>query len=162
MDDLIASLSRSTVGQTVSLTILRNGKQETLDVTLAARPSAQERTTSEPAARGVRLGILGMTVDESIAKEMNLPNGQQGVLIQQVEPGSLAETTGLRGGTESVTLNGQPVQVGGDIITAIDGQPITTTEALRAVLAQLPTTQEFTITVLRDGTEVELTVQPGL
>lgn len=162
MDDLIASLSRSTVGQTVSLTILRDGKQETLDVKLAARPSAQERTTSESAAHGVRLGILGMTVDESIAKEMNLPNGQQGVLIQQVEPGSLAETTGLRGGTESVTLNGQQVQVGGDIITAIDGQPITSTEELRAVLAQLPSTQEFTITVLREGTEIAFTVQPGL
>lgn len=165
MDDLIAYLARSTaVGQKVSLTILRDGKQESLDVTLAARPSTEERGSeiSRSITRGIRLGILGMTVDESIAKEMNLPNGQQGVLVEQVEPGSLADTAGLRGGDRTVTLDGQQIMVGGDIITAVNGQPIANMQELRAGLAQLPSDRELTITVLRGGTEIEVTLQPGL
>jgi serine protease Do len=162
MDDLIAYLARNTqVGQKVTLTILRDGKEQSVDVTLAARPSAAERGTSNTATRGITLGILGTTVDQSIAKEMNLPSGQSGVLVTQVEPGSLAETAGLRSGDKSVTINGQQVKVGGDIITAVNGQSIASVQELQAALAQLTTDQALGLTILRDGVEIQITVQPG-
>ena len=164
MNDLIAYLARSTkVDQKVTLTILRDGKQEMLDVTLAARPSAQERasTNSQSGTRGITLGIMGTTVDESIAKEMNLPSGQQGVLATQVQSGSLADTAGLRGGSKSVTINGQQVKIGGDIITAVNGQPIASIQELKAALAQLTPDQELSLTILRDGKEIQITVQSG-
>jgi S1-C subfamily serine protease len=162
MDQLIAYLSSSKrVNQTVILTILRDGKQEILNVTLAARPSAEERTDSQSVV-DIRLGIAGITLNDAIANEMNLPGGQQGVLIQEVEPGSLADNAGLHGGSQSVTIDGQPVQVGGDIITAVNEQPVASVEELRDALAQLPSAQEFSLTVLRDGTDVEFTIQSGL
>jgi 2-alkenal reductase len=162
MDDLIAYLARSTsVGQKVTLTILRDGKQDKLDVTLAARPSAEERGSANTITRGITLGILGTTVDESIAKEMNLPGGQSGVLVEQVESGSLADTAGLRGGSKSVTINGQEVKLGGDIIMAVNGQPIASIEELKAALAQLTTDRELSLTILRDGAEIQITIQPG-
>ncbi len=160
MDDLIAYLARSTkVDQNVTLTILRDGKQQTLDVTLAARPSTQERASSNQ--RGVRLGIAGVTVNESIAREMQLPNGQQGVLVEEVQPGSLADSAGLRGGDKTVTLDGEQVTVGGDVITAVNGQPITSIEELKAALSQLFSNQDLTLTVLRAGAETDITVHPG-
>lgn len=161
MDDLIAYLARSTkVDQKVTLTILRDGKQQTLEVTLAARPSAEERVSAGH-TRGVTLGILGTTVDQSIAKEMNLPDGQQGVLVEQVKPGSLAEKVGLRGGTKTVTLNGQKVLIGGDVITALNGQPVAGIEELKAMLSQLLSDQELTLAILRDGSELEISLQPA-
>jgi len=43
-DDLVTYLTSSTsVGQTVTLTILRDGQQQDVKVTLEARPSAQAR-----------------------------------------------------------------------------------------------------------------------
>jgi serine protease Do len=168
MDDLIAYLVSSTkVGQNVTLTILRDGKQQTLDVTLAPRPSAEERnqaalSTAPAASQGVRLGIQGLTVDENVVKEMNLPSGQQGVLVVEVQPGSLADKAGLQGGSKSVTINGQDVMVGGDIITAVNGQAVASIQELKAALSQLPTDQSLTLTVLRNGTETEVTVQPGM
>jgi S1-C subfamily serine protease len=40
-DDIVAYLARSTnVNQTVTLTILRDGKEQTVKVTLSARPSS--------------------------------------------------------------------------------------------------------------------------
>jgi S1-C subfamily serine protease len=164
MDDLIAYLARSTkVDQKVTLTILRNGKQETVDVTLTARPSAEERasTNSQSGTRGITLGATGITVDDSIAKEMNLPSGQQGVLVEQVQSGSLADTAGLRGGNKSVTINGQQVELGGDIITAINGQPVANIQELKAALAQLTPDQELSLTILREGKEIQITIQPG-
>jgi serine protease Do len=164
MDDLIAYLaSNTTVGQKVTLTILRDGKQQTVDVTLAARPTSQQGSSlTTPSVTGsIRLGILGLTVDASVAQQMNLASGQQGVLVEQVEPGSLADSAGLRGGTRTVTLNGHQVMVGGDIITAVNGVSIATVNDLRAALGQLQSNQALTLTILRDGAETQITVQPG-
>jgi S1-C subfamily serine protease len=162
MDDLIAYLARSTkVDQKVTLTILRNGKQKTVDVTLAARPSAEQRASESTVKRGITLGIQGTTVDESIAREMNLPSGQSGVLVIQVQPGSIADTAGLRGGSKSVTIDGKKVEIGGDIITAVNGQPVASIEVLKAALGQLTTDQELGLTILRDGKEIQITIQPS-
>lgn len=160
VDDLIAYLARSTkVDQKVTLTILRDGKQKKLDVTLAARPSTEERDISN--TRGVQLGILGTTMDAAIVKEMSLPNGQQGVLVEQVQPGSLADIAGLRGGDKTLTVDGQQVMVGGDVITALNGQPIKSIQELKAALVQLLPDQKLTLTILRAGTEMEITLHPG-
>lgn len=46
-DDIVAYLARSTnVGQTVTLTILRGGQQQTIQVTLTARPASQSALSS--------------------------------------------------------------------------------------------------------------------
>jgi serine protease Do len=164
MNDLIAYLARSTqVGQKVALTLIRDGKQETLNMTLTARPTAQERATANPqsATSGIKLGILGMTVNDTITNEMNLKAGQQGVLVEQVQPGSLAETAGLLAGTKSVTINGQQVMVGGDIITAINTQPVASIEELKNALAQVSSNQKLSITILRQGKEIQIPIQTG-
>jgi S1-C subfamily serine protease len=149
MSDLIAFLARSTqVDQKVTLTILRDGKQQMLDVTLTARPTAEERAAnSQPATSGIKLGILGMTVDETIVKEMNLKTDQKGVLVEEVQSDSLADTAGLRAGSESVT--------------AVDGQTVASIEELKAALSQLTSDQELSITLLRDGKEIQIAIQPG-
>jgi serine protease Do len=174
MDDLIAYLASSTkVDQKVTLTILRDGKEQKLDVTLAARPSAQERASASnngnnknnnnlPApASGVRLGILGVDMAPAIAQQMNLSQDQQGVLVQQVEPGSLADKAGLKAGTQTATIDGQNIMVGGDVITGINGEQVTTIQELKAALSQLPADHPITLTVLRDGKETQLDVQNG-
>jgi len=166
MDDLIAYLAGSTkVDQKVTLTLLRDGKQQNVDVTLAARPSAEEQANANPqgqVTQGIHLGILGATIDSSIAQAINLPDGTQGVLIEQVQPESLAANAGLKAGTKTVTINGQDVLIGGDIITAVNGQSVASTDELRASLEQLPSDHPLTLTILRDGKETQVEVQPGL
>lgn len=165
MDDLIAYLAGSTkVDQKITLTILRDGKQQNVDVTLAARPSAEEQANANPQAptQGIHLGIQGLTVDSSIAQAMNLPDGTQGVLVEAVQPGSLAATAGLKAGSKTVTINGQDILVGGDIITAINDQSVASIDELRAGLEQLSSDHSVTLTILRDGKESQVEVQPGL
>jgi len=165
MEDLIAYLaSDTTVGQKATLTILRDGKQQSVEVILAARPSSDEEKANQPSdknnQRGIRLGIIGMTVNEQIASEMDLSKEQQGVLIQQVESGSLADKAGLQGSYKVVSIDGQEVRIGGDIIVAVNGKDTPNIQTLKTELSQIPSTQVLTFNVLRDGKQIEVTINP--
>jgi serine protease Do len=158
-DDLIAYLARSTeVGQTINLTVLRDGQEEQVALTLGARPTSNSQQSEEssatpgnPAATGAYLGIVGITVSPEIAQAMDLSAEQEGVLVEEVQADSAAELAGLRAGDESVTIQGQQVQVGGDVITAIDGQTMASIQDLRAWLQQAEPGQQVRLTILRDG-----------
>ena len=92
---------------------------------------------------------------------MHLPSNQDGVLVVQVEPNSLADEAGLKGGDKTTTINGQQIIIGGDIITALNNQPISDIQELKAALAQLTTDQGMELTILRGKTEIQITIQPG-
>lgn len=50
------------------------------------------------------------------------------------------------------------ILIGGDIITAIDGEPVPSVEALRAALQEASPGDTVTLSILRDGEEQELDV----
>ena len=161
-DDVIAYLVRATeVGQKVTLTVLRNGKEETIQVTLAARPeseASQQEEAEREQSGGAWLGIAGQTLTPEVAQAMDLAEDQQGVLVGQVEVGSPADQAGLRGSYMPVTVNGQSVLVGGDVITALDGQAVSRMEDLQGLIRQAEAGQEVTLTVLRDGQQLQVPV----
>jgi serine protease Do len=163
-DDLITYLTRNTeVGQTITLTVLRGGKEETVSLTLEARPKTQEQS-SQPEGQtggGAYLGIIGLTVTSEIAQAMDLPSDQEGVLVERVQLGSPADKVGLRGSFQPVTINGQQLLVGGDVIVAMDGQSIASFEDFRAFMQQAEPGQEVALTLLRDGNQVQVDVTLG-
>ena len=161
MDDLIAYLADHTiVNQKVTLTIIRNGKQETVDVTLLARPAqtASTQITASNTQPRVWLGIAGESLIPDINQAMNLPSDQQGILIEQVQAGSPADKAGLRGSFKPILVNGQRVLIGGDVITAIDGNTVTSIEDLQAYLQTTQPGQKVDLSILRDGQEQTLKV----
>ena len=167
-DDLVAYLARNTrAGQEVSLTLLRGGDEIAVDVTLAARPSSTEsQAEAEPQQQertqsGAWLGISGLDLAPEIADAIDLPSDQTGVLVQEVESSGPADVAGVRGGDETVTIGGQQVMVGGDVIVALDGDEVDTIQALRALLQQANPGQGATLTVLRDGQETQLNIILG-
>ena len=160
-DDLIAYLTNSTeVGQEIELTVLRQGQEKTISPTLAARPESQAQSSQpeDQTGGGAFLGIVGLTVTPEIAEVMDLPAGRGGVLVEQVQQGSPADEAGLRGSFQPVTINGQQVLVGGDVIVAMDDQTIERFEDLSAFLQQAEPGQGVMLTLLRDGNQVEVSV----
>jgi S1-C subfamily serine protease len=80
------------------------------------------------------LGISSLTIDGSLSP-LNL-RADKGVLVQSVQDGSPAQKAGIRAGDLSAQLSGgTPVQVGGDIIQSVDGQPIATADDLAQVIS---------------------------
>ncbi len=165
-DDLVSYLfANASVGQTIKLEVLRDGKQKTLEVTLAARPKSSEQASTESKPSTPRqatgkawLGIYGLDVNEAIAKEMNLDAQQKGVLVEEVIPGSPAESAGLRGSNKSVTLDNQTVQVGGDVITAFNGKAVSNMLELKTAIANSKPGNEVELTILRDGKTLTIPV----
>ena len=98
------------------------------------------------------LGISGTDITPDIAKAMNLPADTRGALIEQVVPGGPASSAGLQGSNTTVTINGIQGTVGGDIITAINGEKITSMADLIAYLEiSTQAGQTVSLTILRNG-----------
>ncbi len=155
--------ARARVGETVTFDVLRDGKLQQVEATLAARPARQETTLTQPtepapATANAWLGIAGRTVTASIRKAMKLDNSVEGVLVGEVTPGSPADKAGLRASNDEIEQNGQTIRIGGDIITALDGKPIQTIEALRSALAGLEPDDSIELSILRDGKTLSISV----
>lgn len=175
MDDIISYLANSTnVGQKVTLTIIRNGKEQKIDVTLGKRPADQ--TTEEQSALGNNngnngsgdqaldhpyLGVGVVMMDSTIAKAMNLPDNQGGLLVEKVDTTGPAGQAGLKAGTQTIDDNGRQVVVGGDVILSVNGQEINDVASLRSVINNAQPGDEITITILRDGKQQDLKVTLG-
>jgi len=165
-DDLVTYLARSTsVGDQVTLTLLRSGQEKTVEVTLGARPQSQgQQAQARPqqgTAGGVWLGIEGLDVTSEIAQAMDLASDQTGVLVEQVVQGSPADEAGLHGSFKSAEIGGQSLKVGGDVIVAAGDQSIGSMAELKAFLAEAEPNQQVTFTVLRDGKQVQVDVTLG-
>ena len=163
-DDLVTYLARSTeIGQIVTLDVLSNGKEKQVKVTLVARPESQQggKQAAESSTGQAWLGIWGMTVTPEIVQAMNLSSDQKGVLVEQVQQGSPADKAGLRGSYKPVTINGQQVLVGGDIIVALDGEPVNRMEELQNLIQKHKPGDEVTLKVWRESASKEIKVTLG-
>jgi S1-C subfamily serine protease len=106
------------------------------------------------------LGIEGGSITPELAKALNLPV-KEGVVVQSVVKGGPADKAGIEGGNTQATINGAEVSLGGDIITAIDGQKITTMEDLIEKVQSSQPGDELELKILRGGQERTATVTLG-
>ncbi|MFN2183393.1 MAG: S1C family serine protease [Anaerolineae bacterium] len=83
----------------------------------------------------------------------------EGVLLLEIAPNSPASAAGLRGGQEQVRLGRTMILIGGDILAAIDGEPIATgRDLLRFLDTRTEVGQTIQVTVWRDGQQVTIPV----
>ena len=96
-------------GKTVSISVLRGGKTQRLSVSLgelkAEKPSLSS-VRQGPAGEGLRLGALGAKARQ----RFSIPDSvQRGLVVEAVQPGSLASKAGLRSGDVIVKINRKAV-----------------------------------------------------
>jgi len=165
-EDLVASLARFSADETVTLTVIREGVLREMEVTLGARPQSTAIVPvtppqqDEPATPQVTawLGIMAVSINPQLAEAMDLPADQQGVLVGLVLDGSPADKAGLRGSDKPVTLDGQEIAVGGDVIIAWNGEALASMPELQARVRRSQPGDEVTLTILRDGRQQDITV----
>ena len=107
------------------------------------------------------MGISMYSIDTFLAEQFNL-SSQSGVLITQVSPLSPAAEAGLRGGEQPERYNGGPLLIGGDIITAINGQPVGGSDDLIGYLElEFAVGDTITLSIIRDAKaqDVQLTLE---
>jgi serine protease Do len=104
-------------------------------------------------------GLEGRELTDDLADLLNLPPGATGFLVKTVAKGSPAEAVGIRGGSRIVTIDGEPIVLGGDIILRVQGIPaggLANYVRIRQVVQQLAPGGTITVTVLRAGQVLEL------
>ncbi|HEX3806830.1 MAG TPA: trypsin-like peptidase domain-containing protein [Gaiellaceae bacterium] len=112
-------------------------------------------------AQHPELGVSTVVLTAQVARLFNLPT-THGLLVEQVTKGSAADKAGIKGGTTSVVVSGESYVVGGDIITKLDGQPVSSYQQIvTAVLAKKPG-DKMTIELWRKGAQKTVTVKLGV
>ena len=105
----------------------------------------------------IGVGTVGIT--EAIAQELQL-QVKNGLVVGSVDQGSGAARAGIRAGTRQTESRSRRLTAGGDVLTAIDGQPLRTSEDLVAYLEMNKSPGDtVTLSIVRDGQNLQVPVQ---
>ncbi len=147
--ELAINISQLPPGTHATLSILRNGRPQTLDITVGTLPSdtasAREGAPSVEDARS--LGVALSAITPQLRQQLDLPEGMRGAVITQVQPGSTAEQAGLQGGDVIVGVGERNV-----------GSPA---EASRAIRDQLKANHAVALRIVRNGEQLFVAVAPA-
>jgi S1-C subfamily serine protease len=110
-------------------------------------------------AQHAYLGVRTATIDASLER---LSLGvREGVQVQRVEPGSPAARAGLRAGNKVTMIAGQPFRLGGDIIVAVDGKKVKTSDQFSELIGSHKPGDRVQLQIVRGGRQRTLTVRLG-
>jgi S1-C subfamily serine protease len=108
------------------------------------------------------IGINGGSVTPQIAKALKLPV-DQGVLVNEVVKDSPADEAGVEGGDTEATIEGAKVNLGGDIIIEVDGEPVESMEEVVDAVNGAKPGEKMELTLLRGDNETKhVTVTLGV
>jgi putative serine protease PepD len=94
------------------------------------------------------LGVGVQTIPAKVAEELGESTG---AAVVRVTEGSPAGDAGLQPATESRTVDGVPYPTGGDVITAVAGTKVATSEELQDAIDDHKPGDQIELTVGRDG-----------
>jgi serine protease Do len=174
IEDLLSYLqSERSIGETVILNVIRDGKNQEIGMTLAARPTQQQQEIERRQQERPTLGINSINMTEQIAARMNLTQMQQqslsddqngergGVLVVDVFADGPAEKAGIRGGFIVADINRTPIEIGGDVIVRIDDTMIPNVDALNKFIDNENIGDTIQVTVVRDSRLLSIPVVVG-
>jgi len=145
--NLVASTSP---GTKVRLQIMRNGKEQTVEVPvgeLKDRPvaAAPQPAAAVAAARDAEpVGISVADITPPIARRLGLPPGTPGAVVTEVLPGTRASEAGL-----------QP----GDIVVEVNRRPVRSARDVRAV--EQSDSRDVVLLVARGGSTAYVVIEKG-
>ena len=134
--DLRHSVAALAPGTPVEVGVFRNGRRMTLRLVLDELEGSPLATRSPDKESSEELGLQIETLSEERARRLRLDPDVQGVLVTEVEPGSIAARAPL-----------QP----GDIIIKIGDQPVLTAADFRQAIEDRDLAQGVRLRVLTDG-----------
>jgi serine protease Do len=106
--ELSRTVAEAGVGNKMSLTVLRDGREKEIDVKLAKRPDT-EPTMARGEARSDDLGLKVREIDPEIAERLGLDENTKGVVVTGVNPDSKAAEADIRQGDVVIEINRKPV-----------------------------------------------------
>jgi S1-C subfamily serine protease len=123
------------------------GGQTVLAPRIGIVPGLLAAQNTQAGVQAVPIGLSALT--DAAKKQLSLP--MQGLVIDVVSKGSPAAKAGLVGSSSKRSFQGGQIALGGDVVTAVNGQPVDTLEDLQAALIDRKVGDTVTMTVVRGG-----------
>ncbi len=114
-------LSTAGIGNTVSVEIMRDGKNQTIPVKLSKAPEVKETAPQVIKGDNPFAGAAVLVLTPSTAKKLRLKSESQGVVVVDVYSGSPAARLGLRPGDIVRSINGNPIRSVEEMTAILDG-----------------------------------------
>ena len=104
------------------------------------------------------VGISGTDMTPSLAKTLKLSE-PRGVLVVDVVKGGPAQKAGINGGDNPQKVDGRTINLGGDIILELDGNPVKKLDDILVYLQREKVVGDnLDLTILRDGQVKHVTI----
>jgi len=127
-------VEKAEVGQKQKLSIIRDGKRLSIDVTCLEMPQEYGLSRNSSSGSGSaaprqsqfdKLGIAAEDLTAEVAEQLGVESGQ-GVVITSVKPGSIADLAGLRPGLVIAEVNRKAVNSVNELREALKDQQLET------------------------------------
>jgi serine protease Do len=110
-------------GTNVTVTVLRDGRQETFQLALAELPERQssdgEEDDAGPSTGSEKYGLTLQPLTADTASRFGLAASDQGLVVMKVDPNSTAASAGIRQGDLIQEVNRRPVRTFADFTAAV-------------------------------------------
>ena len=142
---------RHPLDQRVRLSLVRDGSRQTVDVRLEEKPEDQVASRSrnrggDSEADGAgNLGLGFSNVTPALARQFNLDDAQDGVVVTNVESGSAAEESGIRPG---------------DIVRSVNRKKVASVAELKTEIKRGGSKEPVVLLVRREGRSFYATLTP--
>ncbi len=138
----------------VSFIIGGTGGNQGLGFAVSARTVQERMIDRSP----IWSGMSYVYVTGPVARALNLPPAQSGLLVQRVVADSPAARLGLRGGQIAASIGGETMLLGGDVILSVAGVRVSSQREKRVLeaVSNLGDADELVVEVLRGGKSREL------
>jgi len=124
---LQVAVSQKTPGTKLALGVLRDGKEQTVSLTVGSyHGKGDEVADASDSNGGSKSGKLGLAVadlSEEQRQQMHVPADVRGALIAQVRPESPAEDAGLQPGDVVLEVNRKPAGSAEQFVNLVHGSP---------------------------------------
>jgi S1-C subfamily serine protease len=106
------------------------------------------------------IGISSQQLYPQLADKLNVPVPNGAVVAEVVKDGP-ADKAGIKGGSKEIRFQTSLVKVGGDVITKVDGRPLTRQDDFSARITTFDPGDTVTLEVYRDGKRRNVSVTLG-
>jgi serine protease Do len=101
-------------GKMINLSVIRNGKTETIPVTLGSMDKSDTETSASAEKAKPRWGVGLSDLTPDAREQLQVPQNLTGALVGEVQPGSPADNAGLQRGDIILEVNRKPVKSAAD------------------------------------------------
>ncbi len=116
--EVVREVLKKKVGEKIEFRVIRDGKPIKVSVTTAPMPSEEERK-AVPSKTETWFGLRVRTLTPEISKQLGISK-VEGVVIEQVEEGSVAREGGLQNGDVIVEVNRERIRNENDYRVAME------------------------------------------